>query len=784
MWSVSSLLKRSARPLLENTRAFHASPLLLKRRDGASASVVKTPRQFSKTLTKQEKKKRDISRGHKDHVGRMRDMKRNAQSLAKQEAAFTAFEQDEELLKEYDLAYDEIANSGRHRDYLYEDVMDVTLRDLNPADVAAEFYRLKPKDQTTDLLNELMRVYAIHKMPDATDAILSQLEAQDPTQPIPASVAAPSSMDVDASELVVVSKQQKLSPRLQADERTYVYHISALAETKQAAKAVRVLGRMKERGVPVTQQTYNAVMQACARSGRPDWAYNMFEKMQTAGIKPSMISFTILMNASIAVGDLDRAFETFHLMRSYVSQPSLVSFNSLIHGYAKIGRVERCINLMEDMLDLRITPNHVTYVSLIHACSKSHYYAHKAWEFFYEMQDNYDILPCTVTYSYMLNAAARHGDIRSAEKLVHLMTKHAVPQTPAISISLVNVYARAQIKSVVRRARCNIPPPEPLEPIISREKTEWGDDGNIIDLDRPGKQNVFSDHNMGYDEEMDEDYDDELDENYDNVEYGDDGDDTNPIKTKGLTKEEQEILKQYVVNRKPIVLPKTFNVGNQIQEAQDPAEVDSLAWNPMPYEEFNQFQNSNRDKAIQIYDTCLSVHGPSLALLNTMLSVHTNALRLQTAREFVDTEFAKHGLTPDVFTYRSLMRMYTRAKRPHMALALVHELHDRGVKPDASFYGYLVDYFACQRKLRSAMEVLEEMDRHGLRLDEKNAYVLRKLIKKYGVYTELVSEDPNAIHSMSHHDLMEMRRERAAAIADNKKYNRKFYIPRRSEEYM
>lgn len=82
------------------------------------------------------------------------------------------------------------------------------------------------------------------------------------------------------------------------------------------------------------------------------------------------------------------------------------------------------------------------------------------------------------------------------------------------------------------------------------------------------------------------------------------------------------------------------------------------------------------------------------------------------------------------------------------------------------------------------MELLEEMDKYGLRLPEKNAYVLRKIMRKYGIYTELISEDPDAIHTMSHRELMEMRRDRASAISNNEKHNRKFFIPRRSEEFI
>lgn len=88
----------------------------------------------------------------------------------------------------------------------------------------------------------------------------------------------------------------------------------------------------------------------------------------------------------------------------------------------------------------------------------------------------------------MFNAAARLGDIRSAEKLLYLIEKHKVPMKKGMAIPLINVYARAQIKSIVQRAKCNIAPPAPLFPIKSNEKIEWDEDGNMISLDRPGNK--------------------------------------------------------------------------------------------------------------------------------------------------------------------------------------------------------------------------------------------------------------------------------------------------------
>ncbi|KDO30722.1 hypothetical protein SPRG_19668 [Saprolegnia parasitica CBS 223.65] len=194
-----------------------------------------------------------------------------------------------------------------------------------------------------------------------------------------------------------------------------------------------------------------------------------------------------------------------------------------------------------------------------------------------------------------------------------------------------------------------------------------------------------------------------------------------------------------------------------------------------------ELHEDNIATAQRIYDDALEANGPSTELLNAALSVLTNALRIQRALDFVATEFPKHDLAPDALTYRSLMRMFLRAKRIKRAEALISEAKAAGIAPDADFYGHLVDYYARQNRLRSALSTLEEMDRLGLNLHPKLAFNLRKLTQKYRVYTELLDEDPNAIHAMSHHGLMTMRKERARQIAANRAAGRKFFIPRRSD---
>lgn len=149
--------------------------------------------------------------------------------------------------------------------------MDVTLRDLDPNVVSKEFFSIPLAEQTIEQVNDLMRVLAIHQRPEETEAILRQLEKNTNQDPTTQTEGTPPSSTVDT----LVKMSCRVSPHLLPNEQAYLYHISALAETKQAAAAIREMGNMKTRGVPVTQKTYNAVLQACNRGHRPLWAYRV-----------------------------------------------------------------------------------------------------------------------------------------------------------------------------------------------------------------------------------------------------------------------------------------------------------------------------------------------------------------------------------------------------------------------------------------------------------------------------------------------------------------------------
>ncbi|RLN88253.1 hypothetical protein BBJ28_00014839, partial [Nothophytophthora sp. Chile5] len=627
--------------------------------------------------------------------------------------------------------------------------------------------------------NFLLRVYAIKGLHKEANALLARMEAN--LEPTTAGAkVSPVDKTAESTDLALLDTLESVPHVVAPNAQSYMLYATALAKSKQAAPAVRVLGRMKERGVKPDTPMYNAVMNACTKAGRVPWAYNVMEKMQVAGLVPDRASFTILMNAAIAENDLDKAFETFQLMRTHVTEPDVVTFNCLINGYAREGRVEKALNLLEDLLECGLTPSLATFNTLMNACAKSHYYAHKAVDFYYEMQELYDYIPDQQSYATVLHACAKHGDFIQAEQIMRHVERHAVPVTEIMYNTLLNVYARAQVKSIVDKAPRNQKPRAPPQPIY-QDPIEYDDDGKEVDLNRPGKE-TFSLANANYDGR-----------------FGDDDEDEEEVEGEELSAEAEQQLAELRAQDKAqheaalaaqdsALAPTERSMEVYGEEDSrlfaDSEETLDFELTPMDLQDFGKFQTLNIKRAeIRFHEMAVEKNmTPSVITLNTMLNVYANALRLRSAEVFVAETFVKFGQKPDKFTYRALMHMYVRAKRTPSAEQLLDrvrsEVASDDLEADEVTFGLLVDHYARKRLLRRALSLLEEADALGLQLQEKHLKQVRKLSERFGVFSDLIPEDPNAvIMAGSRHKLMEKRKVRQQVLDYNRKVGKRYLLP-------
>ncbi|KAF4136443.1 Pentatricopeptide repeat domain-containing protein [Phytophthora infestans] len=341
-----------------------------------------------------------------------------------------------------------------------------------------------------------------------------------------------------------------------------------------------------------------------------------------------------------------------------------------------------------------------------------------------------------------------------------------------------------RFRAIVDKAPRNQKPLPKAEPIY-QESLEWDDDGKEIDLKRPGKK-TFSLENANYDGRFDEEGEDE-----------DEVDERDSYKLSPEALAQVEALRQQdessheeVKKAESTALVKTERSMEVYGQEDDKLFADSeesldFELMPMDLTDFGQFQTLNIKRAEVRFHEMTFEKGlkPSRTTLNSMLGVYTNALRLRSAEVFMDETFSQFELRPNKFTYRSMMQMYVRAKRTTQAEQLLErvrsEIESGDVEADEVTFGLLVDNYARKRLLRRALTTLEDADALGLQLQEKHLKKIRALTEKYGVFTDLISENPNAVLlASSRYKLMEKRKVRAQVLEYNRKIGKRFLLPK------
>ncbi|ELR16179.1 pentatricopeptide repeat domain/PPR repeatcontaining protein [Acanthamoeba castellanii str. Neff] len=251
----------------------------------------------------------------------------------------------------------------------------------------------------------------------------------------------------------------------------YTSMVVACAKNKDPHAAERYLARMTEEGLEPNIWTYTALAQAYTRAGQLQDAFQVLERLKEASIRPNVrhhhqqqhqqqhqhqqlivlvvggvlggVIYTSLIHGCLLADNVDRAWDTFdHMRQREAIEPDEVTFTLMITACAQKGQVERARNVMEEMQLLQLSPTEVTYNAQIGA----YYYAEAFLNL--ERMKAAGFRPDEVTYSALLHASSRNGDVKMAEIVFKSMNDSgmlvAKPEATRFWNSLLSAYASAQ----------------------------------------------------------------------------------------------------------------------------------------------------------------------------------------------------------------------------------------------------------------------------------------------------------------------------------------------------
>eukprot|EP00996_Jenningsia_fusiforme_P000921 NODE_183_length_2841_cov_29.483166_g166_i0.p1 GENE.NODE_183_length_2841_cov_29.483166_g166_i0~~NODE_183_length_2841_cov_29.483166_g166_i0.p1 ORF type:complete len:816 (+),score=198.74 NODE_183_length_2841_cov_29.483166_g166_i0:188-2635(+) len=217
---------------------------------------------------------------------------------------------------------------------------------------------------------------------------------------------------------------------------------AVLQQTNRKDKdtALRVMMRMRERGIAMDITTYNLLLEILATTGE-DSAFRVYEDMKERAVKdddtalPNQQTYTMLIRACERTGAYDKAFQLFHEMKvEFGIHPDVHTYNTLI-GFCVAMRDERTASELFEEMELRGVEADVhTYNSMMNVFSEAPYEIIKRM---FEGMQRKGVEPNLRTYNSVMRSCQRSGDyqtpFRFFEELQH---RRIIPNVTTFNILL------------------------------------------------------------------------------------------------------------------------------------------------------------------------------------------------------------------------------------------------------------------------------------------------------------------------------------------------------------
>jgi pentatricopeptide repeat protein len=202
------------------------------------------------------------------------------------------------------------------------------------------------------------------------------------------------------------------------------YNYTAALTNNQPRRALELLPQIREQGVRLNVPIYNAIINACSKSGQWQQAIELLREMAVQGAEPDVKSYTAAIDACSKGGQWQLAIELLREMAQQGVDPTDWSYTAAIDACSRSGQWQQAIELLRELPHKGVKPNLTSYNSAINACSKCGQWQ-KALELLYEMPQH-GVQPDLKSYTAAIDAFSDTGNWQQALELLRKMQQQQI----------------------------------------------------------------------------------------------------------------------------------------------------------------------------------------------------------------------------------------------------------------------------------------------------------------------------------------------------------------------
>jgi pentatricopeptide repeat protein len=135
-------------------------------------------------------------------------------------------------------------------------------------------------------------------------------------------------------------------------------------------EAEKIWGIMKENNFVRTSDTFNRVMGAYVKCGKPESVEGLFQELKSMGIAPTIDTYNILLHSYLKLEDWRKFFLLWKKLKRGGPPPDTVTCALVMLTYQKMEAYEKIIELHGQMRKNGLAPNKYTYYYVLMAYMK------------------------------------------------------------------------------------------------------------------------------------------------------------------------------------------------------------------------------------------------------------------------------------------------------------------------------------------------------------------------------------------------------------------------------
>jgi pentatricopeptide repeat protein len=208
-----------------------------------------------------------------------------------------------------------------------------------------------------------------------------------------------------------------------------VIYCSVLKGFSHAGISTRVweiFEEMKNEEVKPTVATFNAVLDACARSHDMRRIPTLLEEMSQAGIQANVITYSTIIKAYANEGLADRALQVLAEMKENKDiTPDEHTYNTVINGCARQGLCDQGLAILSEMCKEGVKPSNFTLSVLVKMAGRGKR-LEKAFELCDELKAKFGLRPNLHVYNNLIAACLYVNNVSRAFEVLERMVKERI----------------------------------------------------------------------------------------------------------------------------------------------------------------------------------------------------------------------------------------------------------------------------------------------------------------------------------------------------------------------